>query len=101
MRKRSGHTRDVDRPPRSRGALVFVYGTLKRGSSYHDRYLGGCGRFLGRARIFGELWDTGWGYPALVPGVGWVYGELYGGLGADDLARCPACVRILPGTAVA
>lgn len=87
MRRRAGGQRQPDKASRSQGERVFVYGTLKRGSPYHALYLGGRGRYLGVARVAGELWDTGWGYPALVPGSGWVHGELYGGLEADDLAR--------------
>ncbi|WP_273000429.1 gamma-glutamylcyclotransferase family protein [Hydrogenibacillus schlegelii] len=87
MRKRAVDPCREEKSPRREGERVFVYGTLKRGSPYHALYLAGRGRYLGPARVSGELWDTGWGYPALVPGAGWVSGELYGDLGAGDLAR--------------
>jgi len=54
---------------------LFVYGTLKRGGSRHwilDGF-----PFLGRAKAKGfVLYDLG-PYPAMVPGPGMVYGEVY------------------------
>jgi len=58
--------------------LVFVYGTLRKNEFYHDEYLNGAELVAEQAYVFGELWDTGLGYPALVlGGQGRVYGELY------------------------
>jgi gamma-glutamylcyclotransferase (GGCT)/AIG2-like uncharacterized protein YtfP len=54
---------------------LFVYGTLKRGGSRH--WLLQDFPFLGRAKAKGfVLYDLG-PYPAMVPGAGVVYGEVY------------------------
>lgn len=59
-------------------ALVFVYGTLRRGGSNDIAQLGERARWRGRARVRGQLHDLG-GYPGLVLGRSdWVVGELYG-----------------------
>jgi gamma-glutamylcyclotransferase (GGCT)/AIG2-like uncharacterized protein YtfP len=55
---------------------VFVYGTLKPGERYHDRY---CGRQVLTAQealIYGELYDLPFGYPALTWGNRRIYGVL-------------------------
>jgi gamma-glutamylcyclotransferase (GGCT)/AIG2-like uncharacterized protein YtfP len=56
-------------------SYIFVYGTLKRGGTIHwiiENF-----PFLGRAEAEGfMLYDLG-SYPAMVPGVGVVYGEVY------------------------
>jgi len=54
---------------------LFVYGTLKRGGSRH--WILQDFPFLGRAKVKGfALYDLGL-YPAMVPGAGVVYGEVY------------------------
>jgi len=54
---------------------LFVYGTLKRDGSRH--WIIEDFPFLGRAKAKGfALYDLG-PYPAMVPGVGVVYGEVY------------------------
>jgi gamma-glutamylcyclotransferase (GGCT)/AIG2-like uncharacterized protein YtfP len=56
---------------------VFVYGTLKPGERYHDRY---CGDLLETARLAtvrGNLYHLPHcRYPAMTPGDGWVRGYL-------------------------
>ena len=54
---------------------VFVYGTLMSGEANHG-YLENS-RCLGRAAIDGyDMYNVGW-YPAIVPGDGFIIGELY------------------------
>ena len=56
-------------------SYLFVYGTLKRGGSRH--WIIENLPFLGRAKAKGfVLYDLG-PYPAMVPGAGLVYGEVY------------------------
>jgi gamma-glutamylcyclotransferase (GGCT)/AIG2-like uncharacterized protein YtfP len=56
--------------------LVFVYGSLKRGGTNHDLLRGAT--FEGERALEGlEMWDTGEGFPACVPGEGTVHGEVY------------------------
>ena len=66
-------------------ALVFVYGSLKRGFRHHRELAGG--RYLGSNSTLAchrlVLFD---GYPALVTGEGRVSGELYE-VDSDLLAR--------------
>ena len=50
----------VDRP----AFLMFFYGTLKRGHGNHDAFCRGA-RFVGEARLRGNLYDLPYGYPAL------------------------------------
>jgi gamma-glutamylcyclotransferase (GGCT)/AIG2-like uncharacterized protein YtfP len=45
--------------------LVFVYGTLKKGEKY-SYYLNKAECLDENCTIEGQLYDTGWGYPALV-----------------------------------
>ncbi|KPQ36042.1 MAG: hypothetical protein HLUCCA11_07475 [Phormidesmis priestleyi Ana] len=56
---------------------VFVYGTLKPGGRYHQRY---CSRALSQAipaRLRGRLYDfPQWGFPAMTVGEDWVQGYL-------------------------
>lgn len=57
--------------------LVFVYGTLRKGGS-NDHYLQKAVCVEEKCFTEGQLYDTGWGYPALVIESGkWVTGELY------------------------
>lgn len=44
---------------------LFVYGTLKRGGRYHDRYCGGASA-IERATVRGRLYTMPAGYPVLV-----------------------------------
>jgi gamma-glutamylcyclotransferase (GGCT)/AIG2-like uncharacterized protein YtfP len=59
-------------------ALLFVYGTLRRGGSNDIAKLVPSARFEGEARLRGILYTLG-AYPALVlePRAGWVAGEIY------------------------
>jgi gamma-glutamylcyclotransferase (GGCT)/AIG2-like uncharacterized protein YtfP len=54
---------------------LFVYGTLKRGGSRH--WLIEDFPFLGRARAKGFVLYDLCSFPAMVPGAGVVYGEVY------------------------
>lgn len=56
---------------------VFVYGTLMKGFSLHDRLRNGT--YLGKAMLEGyEMYAiAGGGYAAIVPGQGTVCGEVY------------------------
>jgi len=54
---------------------VFVYGTLKKGFSNHNRIFGGYDITITPAWIYGELYDLGY-FPALTIGKNKVYGEL-------------------------
>ena len=60
--------------------LLFVYGTLRRGSpNSRHAMLARAARFIGRARMRGRLYELG-GYPGLVPAPEadrWVHGEVY------------------------
>lgn len=65
-------------------ALVFVYGTLRRGQPNHG-WLEGA-RWLGAAQLDGvELHDLG-PFPMAVPGEGCIHGEVYG-VSAEGLAH--------------
>jgi gamma-glutamylcyclotransferase (GGCT)/AIG2-like uncharacterized protein YtfP len=55
---------------------LFVYGTLRRGMS-NAVYLRDAKLIAAKAWTEGKLFDTGNGYPGLVPGKGKVYGEIY------------------------
>ena len=56
---------------------VFVYGTLRRNESNHA-FMNGAELVSEKAYLFGQLWDTGCGYPAVVLAKqSKVYGELY------------------------
>jgi gamma-glutamylcyclotransferase (GGCT)/AIG2-like uncharacterized protein YtfP len=58
--------------------LVFVYGTLRKGEKY-AYYLNQAECLANNCTIEGQLYDTGWGYPALLAEKGNVHvkGELY------------------------
>jgi gamma-glutamylcyclotransferase (GGCT)/AIG2-like uncharacterized protein YtfP len=58
--------------------LVFVYGTLRKGEKY-SYYLNKAECLEENCTIEGQLYDTGWGYPALLLESGKVHvkGELY------------------------
>lgn len=58
-------------------SYVFVYGSLRQHeSNYH--LLDGAKLVVEQAYVYGELWDTGFGYPAVVlSGQTKVYGEVY------------------------
>lgn len=75
-------------PPEKNLCPFFVYGTLMEGFYNSDRVLAGKPRKRQPARVQGRLFHLcGKGYPALVPGEGWVKGELFT---RDD------CVEVLP-----
>lgn len=54
--------------------LLFVYGSLRAGEAA-CHLLSEC-RFVGTAAVAGVLGSAS-GYPLLLPGPGWVHGELY------------------------
>ncbi|OOB77303.1 MAG: hypothetical protein ATN34_04370 [Epulopiscium sp. Nele67-Bin002] len=56
--------------------MIFVYGTLMKGYSNHDRCLGGYVVGLMRGTIRGKLYHMREGYPALITGDDEVYGEI-------------------------
>lgn len=67
---------------------VFVYGTLKPGGRYWPRFCEGKVSCVVPARIRGELYDLGVGYPAyLERGKGWVEGCVLTFQRAEDFAR--------------
>jgi gamma-glutamylcyclotransferase (GGCT)/AIG2-like uncharacterized protein YtfP len=55
---------------------LFVYGSLRAGRKYHH-FLEGAPLVAEQAWTRGLLYDTGWGYPAMIPGRGIVHGEIY------------------------
>ncbi|MEO0768347.1 MAG: gamma-glutamylcyclotransferase family protein [Cyanobacteria bacterium J06649_4] len=56
---------------------VFVYGTLKPGGRYHERYCGAYTPKLIPAAVRGQLFDfPHLGYPAMADGERWVKGYL-------------------------
>lgn len=60
-----------------KGHLVFAYGTLRKHQYYHG-LLEGSERLAEQCWTAGRLYDTGYGYPALVEDdEGRVYGEVY------------------------
>lgn len=61
-----------------KGHLVFVYGTLRKGEKY-SYFLQEAECLEENCTIEGQLYDTGWGYPALLLERGKVpvKGELY------------------------
>jgi len=67
---------------------VFVYGTLKPGGRYWPRFCEGKVSAVVPARIRGELYDLGVGYPAcLRRGEGWVEGFVLTFPRSEDFAR--------------
>ena len=54
---------------------IFVYGTLKKGFSNHNRILAGYDIKITPAFTYGKLYDLGW-YPAMTEGSDNVFGEL-------------------------
>jgi gamma-glutamylcyclotransferase (GGCT)/AIG2-like uncharacterized protein YtfP len=55
---------------------LFVYGSLRAGRKYHH-FLEGAPLVADRAWTRGLLYDTGLGYPAMIPGRGIVRGEVF------------------------
>lgn len=55
---------------------VFVYGTLKPGERYHDRYCGNQVVGSQPACVPGRLYHLSLGYPGLTDEPGWVQGVL-------------------------
>ncbi|MGD1867382.1 MAG: gamma-glutamylcyclotransferase [Phormidesmis sp.] len=56
---------------------VFVYGTLKPGGRYHERYCGAYAPRIIPAMVRGRLFHfPDLGYPAMAEGEGWVKGYL-------------------------
>ncbi len=45
---------------------VFVYGTLKKGFPNHECIFKGYDIKITEAWAYGELYDTGWGFPAML-----------------------------------
>lgn len=59
------------------GLRVFVYGTLKPGGYYWDRFCEGKVERWWPARIHGEIYDLPVGYPAaFLGGEGWIVGVI-------------------------
>ncbi|MCR5814362.1 MAG: gamma-glutamylcyclotransferase [Desulfovibrio sp.] len=56
---------------------LFAYGTLRRGFSRHAVMQENHAQFIGTGSIEAQLYDTGCGYPCVVPGTGKTLGELY------------------------
>ncbi len=77
------------KPPRDR-ALLFVYGTLRRGSGRRpDDLLGEEAEFVGRATFRGRLYDVD-DYPGAVPSgdpSDTVHGEIYRLTNAEAVLR--------------
>jgi gamma-glutamylcyclotransferase (GGCT)/AIG2-like uncharacterized protein YtfP len=72
---------------------VFVYGTLKPGGRYHERYCQPPASSAQLAKTKGQLYDfPQWGYPAMAAGEDWVTGYLL-------TFRQPAetCAQLLQG----
>lgn len=67
---------------------LFVYGTLMSGMPAAEM-LTGAARLVGRGLVRGALYDLG-KYPALRPGDGDVWGEVYAVAGAATLRRIDA-----------
>lgn len=66
---------------------VFVYGTLKPGGHYWQRFCEGKVQHSIPARIRGQLYDLGCGYPgAVLKGEGWIEGCVHEFIKADDFA---------------
>ncbi len=66
--------------PPTRHLPVFVYGTLRVGGRFHDRWLAGRFTSVGPATLDGGImWDNHGAYPMLVldPSAGAVTGELF------------------------
>lgn len=64
---------------------ILVYGSLLTGFTHHERLLASHVLSSTKARVKGSLFHlVEKGYPALVDGNGWVYGEL---LEVDDICR--------------
>jgi gamma-glutamylcyclotransferase (GGCT)/AIG2-like uncharacterized protein YtfP len=57
--------------------LVFVYGTLRRNEGNHEGFLSDAKLVAEQCWTYGQLYDTGYGFPALIAGDGRVYGECY------------------------
>jgi len=56
---------------------VFVYGTLRKGEGNHH-YLKEAEQIEKRAWVYGKLYDTGYGYPGLIPDPRCkVFGEIF------------------------
>lgn len=55
--------------------LVMVYGTLMKDLQNHNLMTNA--RFVGNAKMQGQLYHLPYGYPALVSGNGWIRGEIY------------------------
>jgi gamma-glutamylaminecyclotransferase len=56
---------------------VFVYGSLRKGEGNHRVMESAGGVFCMSTRISGEKFNTSWGYPCLMEGLGLVDGEVY------------------------
>lgn len=67
----------VNPPPQSGGeVLVFVYGTLKKGFSNHERFLKGKEKISDAVLHGYNMYSLG-RFPGIVVGKGNVYGEVY------------------------
>ena len=57
---------------------VFVYGTLMKGYSNHEKYLANYVVSRSQGLMAGELYHLNYGYPAAIDGSGVVKGEIFG-----------------------
>ncbi len=64
---------------------VFVYGTLKPGEVYYQRYCAGKTIAEHPAIVQGRLYALPMGYPAMIPGDGIVHGYVLSFAGSDIL----------------
>ncbi|MCR4666799.1 MAG: gamma-glutamylcyclotransferase [Desulfovibrio sp.] len=56
---------------------LFVYGTLRRGFLRHSAMQNNQSQCIGIGSVEAQLYDTGEGYPCVVPGPGSTVGEIY------------------------
>jgi gamma-glutamylcyclotransferase (GGCT)/AIG2-like uncharacterized protein YtfP len=56
---------------------VFVYGSLKPGGQYFDRYCAPYFTEMQEAIVYAKLYDLPMGYPAIVSGTSPVYGYVF------------------------
>lgn len=69
---------------------VFVYGTLKPGEAYYERYCQPHAIAAIPAQVQGRLYRLPQGYPALAPGKSWVQGILLTLANGTDLSAIDA-----------
>jgi gamma-glutamylcyclotransferase (GGCT)/AIG2-like uncharacterized protein YtfP len=75
---------------------VFVYGTLKPGEMYYQKYFAGKVVSATRAIALGELFDLPMGYPAMTSGSNPVYGYLLCSVDIDILTELDELEDYIP-----